>query len=672
MKIKPAVLLINPYRVRTLHGLAHDIVRERPDLVGLDTQFQIIDEREANAIRNDAAIAWIGSHPHAFDQYLNPSLDENRINWVSREQIPPLIQNIAVAFIRTAKDEQITPDMLQTQLEHNSLPLPLAEMGAAMYADYQRALSYRGAVDFDDLIRLAVQALKSDTEFLLRLQNRWPYILEDEAQDSSRLQENILRQLVGSNGNWVRVGDPNQAIFESFTTADPKYLEEFIKECDFDFELPNSGRSTKSIIWLANHLIDWTNETHPNQEVHNALKKPHIERTPDGDPQPNPPDRPDQIFLIPNDYSPEDELNAVVDSISRWLPENPEKTVAVLVPRSHRGESIAKLLQDNNLPFVELLKSTDSTRRTAGAIGNILRYLGDPKSARKLASVYRVWRRDDREIPEIWGEVEEISQLINHIPRVEDFVWPRLSSDWPESFKNPDIRPEINKSLLAFRERIQTWHGTVLLPVDQIILTLAQDIFKDPAELAIAHKLAMLLRQAQNSHQDWRLPELAGELAVIARNERRFLGFSANDTGFDPEAHKGEVVISTVHKAKGLEWDRVYLMSVNNYNFPSGQMDDSYFSEKWFIRDDLNLEAETLAQLDTGISGSEHDWHKEGKASHEARIEYVRERLRLFYVGITRARQELVITWNIGRRKNGKLVQSLPFTELQEAWENQI
>jgi len=167
--------LIHPYRVRTLHGLAHDIVRERPDLVGLDSQFQIIDEREANTIRNDAAMAWLKSHPQAFDPYFRPGLGENRINWVSREQIPTIVQSIAIAFIRTAKDEQITPAVLQTQLEHCSLPLPLADMGAAMYADYQRALAYRGAVDFDDLIRLAVQALKSDTEFLLRLRNRWPY-----------------------------------------------------------------------------------------------------------------------------------------------------------------------------------------------------------------------------------------------------------------------------------------------------------------------------------------------------------------------------------------------------------------------------------------------------------------------------------------------------------------
>ena len=212
----------------------------------------------------------------------------------------------------------------------------------------------------------------------------------------------------------------------------------------------------------------------------------------------------------------------------------------------------------------------------------------------------------------------------------------------------------------------------MILPVDQIVLTLAQELFSDQTELAIAHKLAVLLRQAQNAHQDWHLPELAGELAVIARNERRFLGFSADDTGFDPDSHKGEVVISTVHKAKGLEWDRVYLASVNNYNFPSGDIYDSYFSEKWFIRDQLNLEAETLAQLDTAILGDEHNWYAEGHATQEARLEYVRERLRLFYVGITRARQELIVTWNTGRKKDQKLIQALPFAALQEIWEAQF
>jgi len=56
---------------------------------------------------------------------------------------------------------------------------------------------------------------------------------------------------------------------------------------------------------------------------------------------------------------------------------------------------------------------------------------------------------------------------------------------------------------------------------------------------------------AQNVHPEWRLPELSEELASIARNERRFLGFEDDDSGFDPDRYKGKVVLATIHKAKG-------------------------------------------------------------------------------------------------------------------------
>ncbi|NIP85783.1 MAG: UvrD-helicase domain-containing protein, partial [Planctomycetales bacterium] len=78
------------YRVRTLHGLAHDIVRERPDLVGLSDGFQIIDERAADRIREDAAYAWLRNHPDVLEETLDPDLDENRRAWVRREQLPEL------------------------------------------------------------------------------------------------------------------------------------------------------------------------------------------------------------------------------------------------------------------------------------------------------------------------------------------------------------------------------------------------------------------------------------------------------------------------------------------------------------------------------------------------------------------------------------------------------
>ena len=180
------------YRVRTLHGLAHDIVREKPASVGLENQFSIIDEREADFIRRESVNAWLAAHPDFLDDYLDPALDTSKRDWVKRQQLPNLVDSLALAFIRSSKDRLLTPDSLRLKLDASFAPLPLAELGWSIYADYQRALAYRGAVDFDDLIRLALTLLQNDEEYLERLRFRYPFILEDEAQDSSRTQQQIL------------------------------------------------------------------------------------------------------------------------------------------------------------------------------------------------------------------------------------------------------------------------------------------------------------------------------------------------------------------------------------------------------------------------------------------------------------------------------------------------
>src|SRR5512143_1216048 len=69
------LLALYRYRVRTLHGFAHDIVREKPGRVGLEERFAILDEREADFIRREAVKAWIGAHADSLDDYLDPNLD---------------------------------------------------------------------------------------------------------------------------------------------------------------------------------------------------------------------------------------------------------------------------------------------------------------------------------------------------------------------------------------------------------------------------------------------------------------------------------------------------------------------------------------------------------------------------------------------------------------------
>ena len=657
------------YNVRTLHGLAHDIVRERPALVGLADDFQIIDEREANRILEDVVQSWLGSNPFEYADFLSDELEGDKLDWVRRSKWPTLVKGVASSFVRRAKDLQLTPEEVSKHLYKMEQPFALAEMGYAIYKDFQRALAYRGAVDFDDLIRLALQTLKRDADYLARLRSRWPYILEDEAQDSSELQEEILRLLAGPNGNWVRVGDPNQAIYQTFTTANPRYLQDYLAEADVTrVELPNSGRSTQSIINLANHLIEWTRSEHPVQEVRTALAPPHIEPTPTGDPQSNPPDDPSQIHLVMRKFTPQEEIQAVADSLERWLPQNTEATASVLAPRNTRGYELVNELKKRKIEYIELLQSTSATRLTAGALGNVVSYLADPKSPKKLAMAYRVWRRADREDQAAQERVERVAVRLLQCRHAEAFLWPQGGQDWMEGLELADDEKDAGQ-LRMFRELVQRWQGATLLPIDQLLLTLAQDLFHEAAELALVHKLALVLKRASTDHLDWRLPELNEELKVVARNERRLLGFSEDDLSFDPDKHKGKVVVTTLHKAKGLEWDRVYLMSVNNYDYPSVQEYDQYIAEKWFVRDRLNLEAETLAQLEAILNANPNDWYQEGEPTREARLEYTAERLRLFYVGITRARQELVVTWNTGRR--GDQQQAFPFVALQTFWEGQ-
>src|SRR5512133_397773 len=580
------------YRVRTLHGLAHDIVREKPARVGLEERFSIIDEREAGFIRRDSVNAWLAAN--SLDDYLDPGLDNQKRDWVRRDQLPDMVDQLALAFIRSSKDRLLTPENLRARLDASPAPLPLAELGYSIYADYQRALAYRGAVDFDDLIRLALMLLESDEEYLERLRFRYPFILEDEAQDSSLSQQRILNLLAGEGGNWVRVGDPNQAIFETFTTADPELLRQFIRD-NQHADMPESGRSQPSIISLANHFIDWVMESPPDPNVNGALSTPHIVPVPEDDPQQNPPDNPEAIKFISKRYTPEEELEAVVKSVkglmdSVWdFPDEEKPTVAVLVPRNHRGIDVVDALKRRGVDTIELISSTSSTRAAAGSLSYLLSFLSDPQSPNKLSKAYQVLRRDWREAksrrvieqqpPEELGtgelEVREdeivaveeestpveaidprkaeaeqnkyrsallnrVTKLLRKMENVEDFIAPHPSpsgrevgvrADWLEAVSESEPEPVVQE-LLTFRVNVQRWLKSVMLPIDQLVLTLAQDVFISAPDLALAHKLAIVLRQAADDHEDWRLPELTAELAVIAKNERRFIGFSTDDSGF--------------------------------------------------------------------------------------------------------------------------------------------
>jgi DNA helicase-2/ATP-dependent DNA helicase PcrA len=645
------------YRVRTLHGLANDIVRERPALAGLSDGFTVLDERTSNDILDDAVNMWIKSNAHLTDHFLHENIREEQRDSKLREAV----KSMAVSFIHQAKDMQLTVSRVSALLHTYDTELFFAQICTEIYRQYEHSLQYRGAVDFQDLVRLALHVLKQDKQYLERLRYQFPYILEDEAQDSSKLQEDILRLLVGKSGNWVRVGDSNQAIYDTFTTANPKYLRDFLNEGDVaNRTLPNSGRSNQSIINLANQLIKWS-LNHPHQDIRNnqPLTPPFIEPTPEGDPQGNPPNTPNAIYFSSEKHNEYGERQFIMNSLQNWLPDNPDMTCAILVATNKNGADFVLDLRKKNIPYVENLRSSNNTRAVVGTLTRVLDYLVEPDNSRLLSVLYRVWRRDSRGIEEQEQSIEEIVKILNTLKRTEDYLNPR-TSDWLSEQPSSE---HINE-LKSFRQSVTRWQNMVDLPIDQIILTIGGDIFQVDTEIAICYSVALYLQQFAEYSPQANLRDFAIELREIAKGNRQFSSASDEYESFDPEQYKGKVTVTTMHKAKGLEWDRVYITGASNYGFPSLSEFDNFIGEKWFVRDNLNIAAEALAQLHTLANQTPY---VEGKATMESRIEYVSERLRLLYVGITRAKRELIVTWNNGYKGNN--VEALPVAALRGWWE---
>ncbi len=578
------------YRVRTLHSLAHEIVRERPALVGLSEGFDIIDERAAADIKRDAVVGYLRTHPDALAPYINPDY-LTRFRAIERDVQEEAVK-IADQIIRAAKELRLEPYRLQAVLERQSGTWPLLELGLHVYADYQRSLLVRGAVDFDDLIIMALAALEADPNFLTRLQDRWPYILEDEAQDSSRLQEHMLRLLTPRHGNSVRVGDPDQAINTTFTSADVRFLRRFIEEHqELPRDLPNSGRSARPIIELANTLIEWSRSAHPYLQDGDVLSPPLIEPTPLGDPQPNPQPGTPAFYFHNVTLSPEREVDMVVKSVARWLPDHPDQTIAILAPENSHAYRITAALEHAGLPFDDsLLRSNTTTRAAAHVLATVLTYVAQPHLPTQMERVWREvwWPRlgtpriqrlqadatgnavpdaipdaiidDDLPMPTsvlrkqaLPPPIAQFSQALRGLHEPERFVFPS-TRDWLDELAWIDEVEGLRPVLLAFRADLQRWTRAAILPVDELLLTLGGDLFSEPADLALTHHLAILLArlaaERETGTDPWRLPELAKELDNIAQNRRRVLNFSENESGY--EAIPGKITRRDHARGQGI------------------------------------------------------------------------------------------------------------------------
>lgn len=690
------------FDVRTLHSLGLEIVRTAAGGLPGDDDPIVLDEAQAANFLTQATAGWIDDHPDLWRAFL-PEEESLRLSARWRD----VTERTAAAFIRTAKNERYRPQTVAARLERawqaleaeadvdqgEAATLQLVHMLNGIYARYQNILNRQGALDFDDLIWEAADLLENRPDLAESFRRRWPYVLEDEAQDSVPLQEALLSALSGLDGNWVRVGDPNQAITSTFTAAHPRYFNAFIDRPDVVARpLPNSGRSAPRIFEAANTLLHWVIDHHPVPEVReNAFRRQNILPTPPGDAQPNPPDTESNIRIKVYAHREDEELPAVARLAVRYAGARPDQTLAILVPTNDDGFRVAEHLDELDADYDSLLRGGAREREIAAVIQALLSLLADPLDTAALTNAHQALvdlehpaasaingqagngddaRQSDnaREDGDRSPELERFHAILRSVHRPEQLLFPEAKGDVAEALPAGVATEEDYLRLEPFLAFLRRIFALRPLPVGDLALALGDELFaregngegahEHEYDLSVAYHIASLLSYWRDLHPAWRLPELATELADVASGRRSLPSAPASDLGFEPEP--GRITLATQHKAKGMEWDAVFLVGIDGFWIPSN-LDAPFLGVHDFLGGDPTAEAtaqlRNLMQEDAGL-------YPGRSATESAHIEVICERLRLLYVGITRARRYLHISRSRATRRYNRDRDAEPTTVL--------
>ncbi len=163
---------------------------------------------------------------------------------------PKTIQNL----ISRAKDKLITPEKFVTKGKNGGDDY-LLTTARTIYADYRNRLITANALDFDDIIMLTVRLFETCPDSLAHWQNRFRYIMVDEYQDTNGAQYRLVSLLAGEDGNLCVVGDEDQSIYR-FRGATIENILSFEDEFGAEvIKLEQNYRSTKTILSAANAVI---------------------------------------------------------------------------------------------------------------------------------------------------------------------------------------------------------------------------------------------------------------------------------------------------------------------------------------------------------------------------------------------------------------------------------
>jgi superfamily I DNA/RNA helicase len=637
--------------VCTIHALAFKILGEASHArrLGLDTaHFRMVDETEQDALQKQAALA---VYPLA-----SADTDLSLDAW----------QRIVSQAINHAKSLELSwADLIEDAKTLKNTRLEA--MGLAMKG-YQQLLESRNALDFTDLIVYAVQLLEAHDDIRQHFQGQFRVIMEDEAQDSSRLLQRFLNLLGGETPNLVRCGDTNQSITTTFSAAEPAVFRDFIAHADANVRMSKSGRCAREIMDVANM---WINEaSRPESTIKDAFVPVEMH----GLAGVNPP------LLYPIDArafaDAHEEDEHLIQSILAVQAKHPEATCAVLWRYNRDVLRFSQKLLERRIPtlsMTERLPNVASFKLVEAWLGALL-YSETADARLHLLQTLR-------EIPthalhaleeEAFVELRDMlaSTPLFALP-VEELdalpqVFQQLYYDWHDFQRDIAVR-DLPSWILRVTETQSMVESHVLERCNGFLCALhAQRILQRYGlglEQSESQQLSLLatvqsLSPLEVVHRYFK------SLTTSRRNLQMFTEELLNPTVKVSQGEASEtppVQVMTLHKSKGMEFTFVWMPALTQANFPDAlEQIKVRDTEKALIG--IQRLAMQRQQPQTPLM-SLNDAVEAFKRQH------LEEEARLLYVGFTRAMQGLFVSSHHQYRNAfHKLQKTLPtkaFVELK-------
>ena len=593
-------------QISTFHAFGDRLIKENALELGLTPDFRVLTRAEQ--------VIFLRDHLFEFPlKHFRPLGDPTRH-----------VQAMITLFSRL-KDEDVGPDEYLAHAE--GLLAAAGDDTARMeaeehvelartYAQYQTLMARLGQIDFGDQIVEVLRLFRTRPHILRRCQERYRFILVDEFQDTNYAQFEVVKLLAAKHRNVTVVGDDDQAIFR-FRGASMSNILDFDRTyADAKrVVLIENRRSPQAVLDAAYELIQHNN---PDRlEVAQHIDKKLLSTGPDGTPR----------VGVPPTHFPFDTVSTESDRIAEMIAEEHAggrayRDCAILVRANQDADAFLRALNLRSIPW--------TFSGNAGLYGRpeirlLIAFLRSVAHTDDSVSLHYLASSDIYQVPIV--DLTECATYADRKHRKLFHVLRQVPSDLDLSEEGRAVIGRLVADLERYMELArETPTGELLYQflVDSGLMTrYAKAPPEQEQEVQNVSKFFTRVRDAARVLQYDNVREFVNHLDALI------------DAGDDPAVAEADtdtpaVHVLTVHKAKGLEWPVVFLVNCVQEKFPTRRRGDALEMPIGLIKD----------TLPTG------DFH-------------LQEERRLFYVGMTRAKEALFLTSaeDIGGRKKWKTSQ---------------